>query len=123
MRPVRLVLSTAYKQLTTPKSLSGTFSEWSFWSWNVTFRSEFGMYFTSPSRTALCERRRTPAPPQNERIIHMIEQIFTGVLGFFNDLIYTGSAAAEGFVGTGSAAAEGVYGVVTGSLGDIAGSL
>lgn len=53
----------------------------------------------------------------------MIEQIFTGVLDFFNSLIGTGSAAAEGFVGTGSAAAEGVYGTITGSLGDIAGSL
>ena len=38
----------------------------------------------------------------------MIEQIFNGVLGFFNELIETGSTAAEGFVGTGSAAAEGV---------------
>ncbi|NLD86109.1 MAG: hypothetical protein GX636_09395 [Actinomycetales bacterium] len=53
----------------------------------------------------------------------MIEQIFNGVLGFFNSLIDTGSTAAEGFVGTGSAAAEGVYGTITGSLGDIAGSL
>lgn len=53
----------------------------------------------------------------------MIEQIFTGVLNFFNSLISTGSDAAEGFVGTGSAAAEGVYGTITGSLGDIAGSL
>ncbi|WP_158217824.1 hypothetical protein [Dietzia alimentaria] len=53
----------------------------------------------------------------------MIEQIFTGVLGFFNSLIGTGSAAAEGFVSTGSAAAEGVYGTVTGSLGNIVGSL
>ena len=53
----------------------------------------------------------------------MIEQIFTGVVGFFSDLIDTGSTAAEGFVGTGSAAAEGVYGTITGSLGDIAGSL
>lgn len=53
----------------------------------------------------------------------MIEQIFNGVLGFFNELIDTGSAAAEGFVGTGSAAAEGVYGTITGSLGDVVGSL
>lgn len=53
----------------------------------------------------------------------MIEQIFTGVLSFFNGLIDAGSDAAEGFVGTGSTAAEDVYGVVTGSLGNIAGSL
>lgn len=53
----------------------------------------------------------------------MIEQIFNGVLGFFNDLIYTGSTAADGFVNTGSAAAEGVYGTITGSLGDVVGSL
>ena len=42
----------------------------------------------------------------------MIEQIFTGVLNFFNSLI-----------GTGSTAAEGVYGTVTGSLGNVVGSL
>ena len=42
----------------------------------------------------------------------MIEQIFNGILGFFNSLIDTGSTAAEG-----------VYGTVTGSLGDIVGSL
>lgn len=53
----------------------------------------------------------------------MIEQIFTGVLDFVNSLISTGSTAAEGFVDTGSTAAEGVYGTITGSLGDIAGSL
>lgn len=53
----------------------------------------------------------------------MIEQIFTGVLNFFNQLIDTGSVAAEGFVNTGSTAAEGVYGTVTGSLGNIVGSL
>ncbi|WP_407335141.1 hypothetical protein [Dietzia kunjamensis] len=53
----------------------------------------------------------------------MIEQIFTGVLNFFNSLISTGSTAAEGFVSTGSTAAEGVYGTVTGSLGDVVGSL
>ena len=53
----------------------------------------------------------------------MIEQIFTDVLNFFNSLICTGSTAAEGFVDTGSAAAKGVYGTVTGSLGDVVGSL
>lgn len=53
----------------------------------------------------------------------MIEKIFTGVLDFFNSLINTGSTAAEGFVDTGSAAAEGVYGTITGSLGDVVGSL
>lgn len=53
----------------------------------------------------------------------MIEQVFNGFLGFFNNLINVGSTAAEGFVGTGSTAAEGVYGTITGSLGDIAGSL
>ena len=53
----------------------------------------------------------------------MIEQIFNGFLGFFTSLINPGSDAAEGFVGTGSAAAEGVYGTITGSLGNIAGSL
>lgn len=53
----------------------------------------------------------------------MINEIFTGVLDFFNSLIGTGSAAAEGFVNTGSTAAEGVYGTITGSLGDVVGSL
>lgn len=53
----------------------------------------------------------------------MIEQIFNGILGFFNSLIDTGSTAAQGFVTTGSTAAKGVYGTVTGSLGDIVGSL
>ena len=53
----------------------------------------------------------------------MIEQIFNGVHGFFNSLIGTGSTAAEGFVNTGSAAAKGVYGTVTGSLGNVVGSL
>lgn len=53
----------------------------------------------------------------------MIEQIFNQVLGFFNSLINTGSTAAEGFVNTGSTAAEGVYGTVTGSLGNVVGSL
>ena len=53
----------------------------------------------------------------------MIEQIFNGVVGFFTDLIGTGSTAADGFVNTGSAAAEGVYGTVTGSLGNVVGSL
>lgn len=52
-----------------------------------------------------------------------INEIFTGVLGFFNSLIGTGSDAAEGFIGTGSAAAEGVYGTITGSLGDIVGQV
>ena len=52
-----------------------------------------------------------------------INEVFTGVLGFINDFIYTGSTAAEGFIGTGSAAAEGAYGIVTGSLGDIVGGL
>ena len=46
-----------------------------------------------------------------------------GILGFFNSLIDTGSTAAQGFVSTGSTAAKGVYGTVTGSLGDIVGSL
>ena len=111
------------KRREASNGLCGAPSEWSFWSWNVTFRSEFGMYFTSPSRTALCERRRTPAPPQNERIIHMIEQTFTDVLNFFNQLIGTGSAAANGFLDTGSDAAGGVYNTVTGSLGEAIGSL
>ena len=60
----------------------------------------------------------------------MIETIFNQVVAFFNGLIGSGSLAvdggsdaAEGFVGTGSAAAEGVYGTITGSLGNIAGSL
>lgn len=53
----------------------------------------------------------------------MIEQIFNGVLGFFNELIATGSTAADGFVNTGSTAAEGVYDTVTGSLGNVVGSL
>ena len=43
----------------------------------------------------------------------MIEQIFNGILGFFNSLIDTGSTAAQGFVNTGSTAAKGVYGTVT----------
>ena len=53
----------------------------------------------------------------------MIETIFNDILGFFNSLIGTGSAAAEGFVNTGSTAAEGVYGTITGSLGNVVGSL
>ncbi|MGN7154765.1 hypothetical protein ACTHRK_01455 [Dietzia cercidiphylli] len=53
----------------------------------------------------------------------MIEQIFNGILGFFNSLIETGSTAANGFVYTGSTAAEGVYDTVTGSLGNVVGSL
>ena len=53
----------------------------------------------------------------------MIEQIFTGVVGFFSDLINTGSAAADGFLETGSTAAEGVAGTVVGSVGNIVGSL
>lgn len=52
-----------------------------------------------------------------------INEIFTGVLGFFNGLIGTGSDAAEGFVNTGSDAAEGAYGIITGSLGDVVGEL
>ncbi|MCT2061133.1 hypothetical protein [Dietzia cinnamea] len=53
----------------------------------------------------------------------MIEQIFNGILGFFNSLIDTGSTAAQGFVSTGSTAANGVYNTVTGSLGNVIGSL
>ncbi|MBB0996798.1 hypothetical protein G6024_06735 [Dietzia maris] len=53
----------------------------------------------------------------------MIETIFTDVLGFFNQLINTGSVAANGFLTTGSDAAGGVYNTVTGSLGDVVGSL
>ena len=53
----------------------------------------------------------------------MIEQIFNQVLGFFDGLIYAGSSAADGFVATGSTAAANVYDVVTGSLGNVAGSL
>ncbi|MCT1639262.1 hypothetical protein [Dietzia cinnamea] len=53
----------------------------------------------------------------------MINDIFQGVLGFFNQLIGTGSTAANGFVQTGSTAANGVYNTVTGSLGNVVGSL
>lgn len=53
----------------------------------------------------------------------MINDIFEGVLGFFNSLINTGSTAANGFVSTGSTAAKGVYNTVTGSLGNVIGSL
>jgi len=53
----------------------------------------------------------------------MIENIFNGILGFFNSLIGTGSAAAEGFLTTGSTAAGDVYNTVTGSLGNVVGSL
>ncbi|MGN0099792.1 MAG: hypothetical protein ACI39C_02525 [Dietzia sp.] len=53
----------------------------------------------------------------------MIENIFNGILGFFNNLITTGSTAANGFVSTGSTAAGEVYNTVTGSLGNVVGSL
>ena len=53
----------------------------------------------------------------------MIEDIFNGVLTFFNRLIGTGSAAADGFLTTGSTAANGVYDIVTGSIGNVVGSL
>ncbi len=52
-----------------------------------------------------------------------IESIFNLFIGTFNAFIETGSTAAEGFVSTGSTAAEGVYGTVTGSLGNVVGSL
>lgn len=52
-----------------------------------------------------------------------INEIFTGVIGFFNSLISTGSNAADGFLGTGSTAAEGVYGTITGSLGNVVGQV
>ncbi|WP_314038745.1 hypothetical protein [Dietzia sp. CH92] len=53
----------------------------------------------------------------------MIENIFNGILGFFNSLIGTGSTAANEFLGTGSTAAGEVYNTVTGSLGNVVGSL
>ena len=46
----------------------------------------------------------------------MIEQIFNGVLGFFNDLIDTGSTAANGFLNTGSTAVNDIFDTVTGSI-------
>ena len=53
----------------------------------------------------------------------MIETIFDGVVGFFTNLIGTGSTAANGFLNTGSTAAEDVAGTVVGSVGNIVGSL
>lgn len=53
----------------------------------------------------------------------MIENIFNGVVGFFTNLIGTGSTAADGFLNTGSTAAEDVAGTVVGSVGNIVGSL
>ncbi|MDV7999719.1 hypothetical protein [Rhodococcus sp. IEGM 1408] len=52
-----------------------------------------------------------------------INEIFTGVLGFFTSLIGTGSTAANGLVGTGSTAANDVLDTVTGSLGNVVGQL
>ena len=48
-----------------------------------------------------------------------IADIFNGFLGFFNQLIGTGSVAANSFLETGSTAAGTVYNTVTGSLSGI----
>ena len=79
------------------------------------------MYFTSPSRTALRKRRRTPALPRNERgslmgSISSIFDLFTDAIFGFID---AGSAAANGFLTTGSDAANGFGDIVEGALGSI----
>ena len=77
------------------------------------------MYFTSPSRTAIRERRRSTVPPKNERIIPMIGDIVNGFISFFSGLIDSGSTIANGALDAGSLGAGQAYQTVTGSVSGI----
>ena len=83
---------------------------WKISNFRVTFHCEFGMYFTSPSRTAIRTQRRTPAPLTTERITTMISDII-GQLATGSSAFDTGSAVANGgfdLIGTVLTAFEGL---------------